>query len=89
MELSSSPSGSLNKTDFYKSVRGGAVVFIGYVLVATITAFQSDLSAGTIDLGFLPSLPGFDLKTMASGLLLSGASTLVELVRRFVTDYSK
>lgn len=71
MTESSSPTGELNSTDYWKAARGLIVVLIG----ATLTYLLDTIP--TIDFGAY------------SPIVVSITSTLVELGRRYLTNYER
>lgn len=76
---STSPRWKINLTDYWKSVRGGAVVFVA----AAYPVFLDQLE---IAFGGEFTL---DVARIVLAFKVAVVATLVELGRRYVTNYSK
>lgn len=77
---STSPRFHINGIDFYKTARSTGIVVLSYAAMAIIAQVINDLSNGTIELGDF---------AMFQGVMISGLSFFMELLRRYVTDYSR
>ena len=75
---SNSTGGSVNALDLWKTLRGGCIIIVGYILSTVLTQLLQDVSSGVIDLGQF---------SMAQGLLVTILSSALELVRRKYTSY--
>lgn len=82
---SDSPFGRINWIDLWKTVRGGLVTFVGFVLVEGMIALQTNLQTCQD----MPADCQFDFGNFS--IVLPSAVTLmgmaIELVRRLVKDH--
>jgi hypothetical protein len=77
-EPSSSPTGKLNWIDLYKSVRGGVVVFVATFGTIVVPQFQKLMESGA-----------FDLTSIVIALKVATVATVMELCRRYLTNYEQ
>jgi hypothetical protein len=84
---SSSPFGKLNLADVWKTVRGGFITFGAAFLIEVLTALQTDLKTCQVS----PSDCQVDLGAYVVYIptVITVLGMLLELTRRYVTNYQK
>lgn len=86
--ISNSPLWKINGTDLWKTVRGGSIFLVGYLLVAALDAVTRDLDvivAGVVSR--LPDFPMIDESQLVMGTFVTTVGSLIELGRRFMRNY--
>lgn len=84
---SSSPLDNLNKTDWIKTARGAAIFGLGWLLVTIGNGLTQELANVDFSSIIPVDLPGIDEQQLVIGVLSTLIASMIELGRRWKTNY--